>query len=169
MSAAASSAETPLFDAVLRPHRSLSPLGLRMLVAVFGAVCTGLGVGFWLIGAWPVAGFLGLDVVLVYGALKLSMFSARRTERLRLTDAALDVRRIDPWGRAEDVRIAPPHWLRVEIDEPVRHESQLRLVSHGRGITVGGFLMPAERLDLARALRAALARLVQSPSTSFMA
>jgi uncharacterized membrane protein len=159
----------PLFDAVLRPHRSLSPLGLRLLVGAFGLACAGLGVGFWLIGAWPVAGFFGLDVALLYGALKLSMLSARRTERLRLTEHELIVRRVDPWGRVDDARIAPPHWLRVEIDDPVRHDSQLRLVSHGRSVTVGSFLMPAERGDLARALRAALRRLVQSPSTSFMA
>ncbi|MBM3583989.1 MAG: DUF2244 domain-containing protein [Alphaproteobacteria bacterium] len=159
----------PLFDAVLRPHRSLTPLGLRLLVGAFGVACAALGVGFWLIGAWPVAGFFGLDVALLYGALKLSMLSARRTERLRLTEHELVVRRVDPWGRVDDVRIAPPHWLRVEIDDPVRHDSQLRLVSHGRGVTVGGFLMSSERGDLARTLRAALRRLVQSPSTSFMA
>ena len=155
-----SAAAAPLFDAVLTPHRSLTPLGLRVLVGAFGLVCTAFGVGFWLLGAWPVAGFFGLDVALLYGALKLSFFSARRTERLRLTAEDLTLRRVDPWGKMEDVRFAPPHWLRVEIDDPPRHESQLRLTSHGRAVTVGGFLMPTERVALARALRAALARLV---------
>lgn len=157
MSAAAA---VPVFDAVLTPHRSLTPLGFRILVGAFGLLCIGFGVVFWLLGAWPVAGFLGLDVALLYGALKLSFFSARRTERLRLTAEDLTLSRVDPWGKAEDVRFAPPHWLRVEIDDPPRHESQLRLSLRGRAVTVGAFLMPTERLDLARALRAALARLL---------
>jgi uncharacterized membrane protein len=149
----------PLFAALLTPHRSLTPTGMRILLGGFAGLSCALGAGFWVIGAWPVVGFLGLDVLLLYLALKLSFVSARRSERLELTHEALTVRRVDAWGRASDDRLAPPHWLKVEIDDPVRHESQLRLSTHGRSVTVGSFLMAPERLDLAKALRAAIARL----------
>ncbi|MEX2649113.1 MAG: DUF2244 domain-containing protein [Alphaproteobacteria bacterium] len=157
-----STTATPLFDAVLTPHRSLTPAGMRLLVGAFAALCLALGVGFWVIGAWPVVGFLGLDVALLYLALKLSFVTARRSERLELTPEAFTVRRTDPWGRTDHVRFAPPHWLRVEMDDPPRHESRLRVSSHGRAVTLGAFLMPDERAQVARALMAALRRLVGS-------
>jgi uncharacterized membrane protein len=159
-----------LFDAVLSPHRSLPRSGARVLLAGFAAASTAVGLGFYLIGAWPVVGFLGLDVALLWGALRLSYVTARRSERLRLSPDALTIHRVDQWGRAESVALAPPQWLRVEMDDPPRHASRLRIGSHGRGVTVGDFLQPEERLEVARALRAALARLrfVQSPSTSAM-
>ena len=47
------------------------------------------------------------------------------------------------------------------MDDPPEHESQLTLASHGRRLVVGAFLTPEERLELARALGAALARLKQ--------
>lgn len=155
-----SSTATPLFAAVLTPHRSLTPTGMRLLVGGFGLLCAALGVGFWAIGAWPVIGFLGLDVALLYGALKLSFVTARRSERLELTAEAFTVRRTDPWGRTDHVRFAPPHWLKIEMDDPPRHDSQLRVSSHGRAVTIGNFLMVKERAALARALAAALRRLV---------
>jgi len=162
----ASSAAAPLtpplrFAAVLVPHRSLSPAGFRLVVGGFAVLSAAIGVAFYLSGAWPVVGFLGLDVLLLWGALKLSYIAARRREELHLTDAALDVRRVDPWGRTQTVRFAPPAWLRVEIDDPPRHESQLRLSSHGQAVTVGSFLLPEERLEVAQALRDALRRLAQ--------
>ncbi|MSP83211.1 MAG: DUF2244 domain-containing protein [Alphaproteobacteria bacterium] len=107
-----------LFDAVLAPHRSLSRRGHVWLIGGFACVSGAIGLGFYLIGAWPVVGFVGLDVILLWGALKLSYLSARRTERLRLLTEAFTVRRVDPWGRADDVRLEPPHWLRVAIDDP---------------------------------------------------
>ena len=159
-----------LFDAVLAPHRSLGRRGFAWLIGAFACASGAIGLGFYLIGAWPVVGFVGLDVVLLWGALKLSYFSARRTERLRLSAEALTVHRVDPWGRADDVSFAPPHWLRVEIDDPPRHESRLVIASHGRGITVGSFLQPEERFAVATALRRALdtLRRTYSPSTSIM-
>jgi len=42
------------------------------------------------------------------------------------------------------------------MDDPPRHESQVRLTSHGQTVIVGAFLSPEERLDFARALHRAL-------------
>ena len=43
------------------------------------------------------------------------------------------------------------------MDDPPRRHSLLTLRSHGRWLEIGGFLTPEEKLDLARALRRALA------------
>ncbi len=171
MTEAGEDREPLLFDALLTPHRSLSPRGFAVLMAAICVVSFSAGLGFFLAGAWPVIGFLGLDVLLIYVAFRVNIRRGRMYESLRLTRAALTVQRVDHWGKATRW-LFQPTWLQVMIDEPPRHESQLTLRSHGRSVTVGAFLTPAERLDVARALRRALAGLQgpvhSSPSTSFM-
>lgn len=144
-----------LFDAILHPHCSLSPRGFLIFMAALASASLALGLWFLSQGAWPVFGFYGLEVAIIYWALRTSYRNAERFEQVRLTEAALTVDRADRQGR-QRVLAVPPHWLRVSIDDPVRHESQVRLSSHGQAVVVGAFLSPEERLDFARALRRAL-------------
>jgi uncharacterized membrane protein len=146
-----------LFQAELRPNRSLSPHGFRLLMLGLAVVSFISGVAFVSMGAWPVFGFFGLDVLLLYWAFKASYRSGNLYETLRLTEDTLEVRRIHPSGGSQVWRMRP-HWLRVLIDEPPEHHSQLVLRSHGRDLTVGSFLTPEERAEVASALRDALAR-----------
>lgn len=156
-------AEAPvLFDATLTPHRSLSPRGFLILMAVICAVSFAAGLAFFLAGAWPVVGFLGLDVLLIYLAFRINYRRARRFETLELTAGNLTVRRVDHWGKESRWRFQPT-WLQVQIDDPPAHHSQLTLRSHGRSLTIGAFLTSEERLELARALRRALAKLHCAP------
>ena len=150
----------PIFAATLEPHRSLSPRGFVILMSAIAGVAFGAGLAFALVGAWPVFGFFGLDVLLIYVAFKASYRSGRMHETLRLTENALTVERVGPGRRHRSWRFQP-YWLRVEMDDPPEHESQLTLASHGRRLVVGAFLTPEERLELAKALGAALARLKQ--------
>src|SRR5208283_2627388 len=86
--------EPVFFDATLSPHRSLPPRGFFWVMAVLAGVSFGASVGFVLLGAWPVTGFFGLDVALVYLAFRLSYRSARQSETVRLTEADLEVQRV---------------------------------------------------------------------------
>ena len=155
MTAAADAA--PLFDARLMPHRSLSPRGFRVLMGALVAASCAIGTLFLTLGAWPVVGYFGLDVLLVWLAFRASFRSGRGYERLRLTTAELAVARVIP-GRPPRHWSFQPLWLQVEIDDPPRHDSPLILRSHGRTLAIGAFLTPEERLEVARALRQALAR-----------
>jgi uncharacterized membrane protein len=153
-----SAAAPPVFlDAVLIPHRSLPPHGFRVLMVVFGGVSFAIGTLFWLLGAWPVIGFFGLDVVLVYGAFRLSYRSARRREIVRLLDDRLTVESIDVRGRRRQWQFQP-YWLRVIFEEKSEEENRLILTSHGRSLIVGSFLAPTERRKFADRLKAALVR-----------
>jgi len=147
-----------LFDAVLYPHRSLSPLGFWLIMGAIGLVSFTAGIAFLLAGAWPIFGFFGLDVLLMYWAFKASYRSGRLHETIRLSREALVVERVQPSGRRQSWRFQP-HWLRVELDEPPAHGSQLTLRSHGKALTVGSFLTPEERAEVAVALRRALIEL----------
>ncbi len=148
---------TVLFRAVIHPHRSLSPAGFRWLMWCVGALSVGTGLAFYLSGAWPVIGFMGVDVALLYWAFKASYRSGHAVEKVELTNRALTVERIDPSNRRQVWTLAPG-WLRVHLDEPLRPESQITLASHGRYLVVGSDLSPDERRDFADALRDALER-----------
>jgi len=151
------------FDAVLHPHRSLSPHGFRLLMAASGSGLLAVGILFWLVGAWPVVGFCGLEFVLLYGAFWLNNRAARAYERLRLSDDGLEISRVRPDGAVAGIWRLPPNWLRIDIDNPPEHDSQLTLSTHGRRVVVGSFLTPEERLELAEALNDALNRWRSAP------
>ena len=86
----------PLFDAVLHPHRSLSPSGFVILMVAVSLVCFAAGVAFALIGAWPVFGFFGLDVLLIYFAFRINYRWGRMYETVVLTEDTLTVERGQP-------------------------------------------------------------------------
>jgi uncharacterized membrane protein len=153
----ASAADRVLFDAVLTPHRSLSPFGFALLMLTISAISFVTGVFFVIKGAWPVTGFFGLDVLLLYIAFRINYRAARLYETVRLTEETLVVERVGP-GRRRKSWSFQPYWLRISMDDPPKHASQLILASHGRAIALGTFLAPAERAELARALDNALQR-----------
>lgn len=161
-------AEAPLFDAELTPHRSLSPRGFVLLMIAVGAISFAGGLAFYLAGAWPVIGFLGADVLLIYLAFKANYRSGRMVERLHLTRDKLTVSRVWPSGRSKSWEFQPT-WLQVICDAPAEvpqgpespAHCPLILRSHGRSVTVGSFLTRHERREVAEALRQALNRAVQ--------
>ena len=146
------------FDATLLPHRSLPRKGFHALITVLVVANLIIGVPLFLLGAWPLIGFMGLDVALVWFLFRLNYRSGRLSETLKLTDTDLIVTRIDPEGVVEETRLESA-WLRVDMDDPPEHESRLTLISRGNRLVVGRFLTPEERLEVANELRAALARM----------
>ena len=144
------------FNAVLRPHRSLSPVGFLILMIFIGGVSFSAGLAFLAQGAWPVFGFFGLDVLLIYLAFKLNYRDGRIFETIQLGAKELLVRRVFPSGRVR-VWTFEPAWMRVLMDNPPEHHSQLVLTNREKRLTIGAFLSPGERLEVADALKAALA------------
>lgn len=155
------------FDVVLYPNRSLGPLGFYALMGGIVLVSVAVGAGFMLAGAWPVSGFLGLDVLLVYAAFRWNYRAGRCADLIRLDRNELCVRQVRPDGRTRESRF-DPHWVRVTMDDPPRHDSQLVLSSHGRALAIGAFLTVEERAEVAKALRAALfaRRAIANPDPS---
>jgi len=146
-----------IFSASLTPNRSLSRFGFWVLFIGLSLSALVVGISFMQMGAWPVLGFCGLEILLLYIAFHLNYISGQKSEEVELTENILEVRKISPLGHVLHWRFEPT-WLRVKIDEPLRHDSKLHLASHGRSLEIGAFLTPEERLQLARALRCALDR-----------
>ncbi|HXP06086.1 MAG TPA: DUF2244 domain-containing protein [Stellaceae bacterium] len=145
------------FERVLLPYRSLPPRGFNLLMLALGLISVAVSVAFVTIGAWPVCGFFGLDVLLVYVAFRLSYRSARQRETLRLADEEFTVERVGIRGDRRFWRFQP-FWLRVVYEEHPDQSNRLAVISHGRSLAIGTFLPAPVRRDVAAALRDALAR-----------
>jgi len=146
-----------LYQAQLTPHRSLSPHAFRQVMAMVILFSLTISTGLLLAGAWPAFGFLGLDILLVYLALRASYQRGKVTEVLELDEHALTVERTDPRGRRHSWRLQPA-WLKVELDEPVLPQTPVMLRSHGQAVAIGQFLHPEQRREVADELRRALER-----------
>src|SRR5436190_21902976 len=87
-----------LFSALLTPHRSLNRTGFLVLMAFLCAISFAAGLAFLLMGAWPVLGFFGLDVLAVYWAFRISFRNAKASEEITVTPSELRVRRVSQRG-----------------------------------------------------------------------
>jgi uncharacterized membrane protein len=145
------------FERVLLPYRSLPPRGFNILMLVLAGISIAVGTLFVSLGAWPVCGFFGLDVGLVYLAFRLSYRSARQRETLRLADEELTVERVGIRGERRLWRFQP-FWVRVIFEEHPDESNRLSLISHGQSLPIGTFLPPPVRREVATTLRDALAR-----------
>lgn len=150
------------WSTVLKPYRSADKTPLILIFALVGGSCFVAGISFSAMGAWPVFGFLGLDLVLLYVALQLNAKRAAEREVLTLTDQALLIDRVDHWGRHRQWSV-PPHWLKVRLTEPNRHQPRLELHTHGRIWTIAKFLHQEEKEKLAADIRTALKKLGPPP------
>ncbi len=144
-----------LFEAILEPHRSLSPRGFLILMAAVVMVSFIAGIAFVMIGAWPVFGFIGLDAILIYVAFRVNFHSAKIYESVKLTENNFVVERRRPNGKVLSWQFQP-YWLRVAMEGD---NARLVISSHGKSVIIGEFLTPDERSDLAETLRTELDKL----------
>ncbi len=152
-----------MFKAVLHPHRSLSPVGFRLIMAFVAVVSLVTGVAFYLSGAWPVLGFYGLDVLAIYLAFKLNYRAGTAYELVELTPEVLTITHVRPSGK-QTSHDFNPYWVRVLINEWPDGSAVLKLISHGREFEFARFLNAEEKKDFAIALQNALARARSGPA-----
>lgn len=127
-----------------------------MLMTFLCAVSFVAGVAFLLMGAWPVFGFFGLDLLVIYWAFRVNFRRGDASEEITVTPSELRVRRISHRGHVVEW-VLNPLWVR--LDQKTHAEfgiERLYLVSKGRHVSVGSFLGPDEKASFAKALMAAL-------------
>jgi len=166
--AASAPAEAKIFSAVITPHRSLNSTGFLVFMLCIGGVSFACGLMFVLIGAWPVFGFLGLDVLLIYWAFRANFRAARAYEEVTVTASELTVRKVSHRGSVREWTLNPV-WVR--LDRIVHEEfgiERLFLVSHGKRLPIAGFLGPDEKASFARALSDALGEAKRGPTRTVL-
>src|SRR3984893_17340509 len=153
-----------LFSALLTPHRSLNRTGFLVVMAFVSFVSFAAGFAFLLMGAWPVFGFFGLDVLAIYWAFRINFLRARATEEIRVTPSELRVRRVSHRGHVVEF-VLNPLWVR--LDRKAHAEfclENIYLVSKGRHVAIANFLGPDEKVSFAKALSAALQAARRGPT-----
>ena len=145
------------FHAVLTPHRSLEPNGFRILMFTLIGCWFVAGLVFVAMGAWPIFGFFGLDVLAIYIAFRINYRSARMHEEVRLTRHELMIRRVDVSGKSMQ-SLFNPLWTKLKVAKhPYAGVTGLTVTSRGRQVPVGDFLNPDDRESFAKAFALALA------------
>jgi len=132
------------FDLRLTPNRSLDRRHAGWLVGGVGLVFLIAGARLWVLGAWPVAPFMAIDLALLWWAFGASYRSGRAYETLRLDATALSVRTVSPSGSERRVALEP-YWAQVQLERVSDLENRLWLASRGRRVQVAQCLSPAER------------------------
>jgi len=149
--------EQVLFQARLSPHRSLSIPAFTILMLVLAGISFAIGITFLMMGAWPVFGFFGLDVALVWFAFRANYREARAYEEIRITPSLLWVRQVSARGQTRETDFNP-RWTRLEkAEDEVFGVTRVTLVSRGIAVIVGAFLPPFYKDELAKTLSSALA------------
>ena len=153
-----------IFSAVITPHRSLGSKGFLIFMLCLGCLSFIAGIIFVSLGAWPVFGFFGLDVLLVYLAFRANYRTARAYEEVTVTASELTVRKVNHRGLVRQWTLNPL-WVRLER---IFHEEfgieRLFLVFRGRRLVIARFLSPAEKASFARALTSALGEARRGPT-----
>jgi uncharacterized membrane protein len=156
--------EPTLFSAILTPHRSLTASGFLIVMIAIGGLSFAAGVTFLLLGAWPVFGFFGLDVLLVYLAFRTNYRTAAAFEEVSVTTSELKVRKVTHRGKVTEWTLNPV-WVQLARET---HEEfgiqRLFLVSRGRRFPIATFLSPGEKATFASALGAAINTAKRGPT-----
>jgi len=156
--------EPTIFSAVITPHRSLDRVGFVVLMGLVAFVSFVAGIVFFIAGAWPVLGFFGIDVALLYWAFRLNYASAAAYEEVVVTPAELKVRKVSHKGQVREWTLNPL-WVRID---KVTHEEfgieRLFLVSRGEKLAIASFLGPKEKASFAQALSKALNEAKRGPT-----
>jgi len=153
-----------LFSALLTPHRSLNRTGFFLLMGFVGLISFIAGMVFLMMGAWPVLGFFGLDVLAVWWAFRINYRTGKASEEIRVTPSELRVRRTSHRGHVVEW-VLNPLWVRLDrTEDPEFGIERLWLISSGRRVSVGSFLGPDEKASFAKALLGALQTAKRGPT-----
>lgn len=150
--------QSPLYSALLTPHRALSPKGIRWVIALTACMASIPGLVFFALGAWPIVGFLGLDVLLLYWALSHSLKSGDAYEEIRLWPDSLSIRQVSAAGIETSENFNPFYVRFNAVRDREERVTALQLLTRGRSLEIGRFLTPDDKAQFAKAFSAALYR-----------
>jgi len=146
-----------VFSARLTPYRSLDRRGFNILIGLVGGIFFVIGMVFLTLGLWPVLGFMGLDVALVYWAFKANYKAARAYEDVEVSRRHVLLRKVNPNGVPSDHEF-PQFGTRFEVE---RHQeigiTKMQISHRANSVELGNFLNPLDRDSFALAFQQALA------------
>lgn len=152
--------DTETITITLWPYRSLSITGFRFVMLAFAVAILALGFGFFILGAWPVVGFLGVEIGVVWYAFRVNYRSGQLVETIKIGRKDVQIKRTDWRGREHQHKLASP-WVEAVLIPTNADKDKLVLRHHADHFEIGSFLPPIEKPPLARALNNAFSRMRQ--------
>ncbi|WP_262693422.1 DUF2244 domain-containing protein [Kordiimonas aquimaris] len=146
-----------LLDLRLTPHRSLKRHHFEKLCLFLVVVCGLASIRFWIIGAWPVVLFLLFDIFAIWLAFTINYRRGQAFETVQLSETDLIIARSNPNGETATWHFEP-YWAKVSLETIGGEDNSLSISLHDKTVTLGMFLPPAERCNIARKIEDALKR-----------
>lgn len=146
---------TIYLETELRPNASLSRRAFFIVMSVVGVFSFAAGILYLTVGAWPVFGFFGLDMLAIWLAFRFSFRSQEQVTYVRVDETHVRLWHIQR-GKEDKKADIPTAFVRVALDEPVTHNSFLTLQYGQTAWVIGRFLTPKKRQALAGELRVAI-------------
>ena len=150
-------ANSETYVITLWPYRSLSVRGFRIFMAVLASLMSIIATGFFLLGAWPVIGFLGAEILIVWFAFKVNYRAGQLVETVKITPDYVQITRTNWRGNETQTCLDSP-WVRAELFKEQEHRPKLFLRAHAQKMEIGTFMPLVEKNALAKALNDALMR-----------
>ena len=141
-------------DIRIYPSQSLGKTGFRILMLVLILPALLIGMYFYFRGAWPVAGFLGLELLLIYVAFKISFISNRVSEHIILDEKILKICYHKQSKIVKTINLEPT-WLKVQLNNNPKPD-RLALTSHGKENIIGKYLSTEDRTIVAEKIKSSL-------------
>ena len=90
-----------------------------------------ISIAFYLTGAWPVLGFMGLEKILIYIAFKILFYRNKFYEHIVLNNKKLNIFFNKQNKVLKKIELEPT-WLQVKIEDIYKNKDMLTLSSHGK-------------------------------------
>ena len=142
----------------LWPYRSLGSRGyLYLMMGFIGLICI-LSLLFYSLGAWPVIGFLGIEIGLVWLVFRINYNAGRNFEQISITPEATAVEKVGWRGNKQRFNITSP-WIKASCIKRDGRPDKLILKYHSEQLEIGSFLPPKEKPSLANTLNESFERM----------
>ena len=142
-------------DIKIYRNQSLTTRGLYILMFFITIPASYIGISFYVLGAWPVLGFMGFEILLIYIAFKILFYKNKFYEHIILDNEKLNILFKKKHKIIKKIELEPT-WVQVKIEKIYENEDTLILSSHGKKIILANYLIPEERLKLAGKIKSGL-------------
>ena len=136
----------------LEPSKSLRPEGAKLVLLTLGSFGLIISGCFMVFGAWPVFGFMALDVLLIYIAFQAQYRRSNRGQEITISNDKIEIKYFKG-GVCVKTILLNKYWAKLEQFNCFNRRSKLMFSSHGKFSEIGEFLSLKEKQKLVADLK----------------
>lgn len=136
----------------LEPSKSLRPEGANLILVILGGFGLVISGSFMVFGAWPVFGFMALDVLLICIAFQAQYRRSNRGQEITISNDKIEIKYFKG-GVCVKTILLNKYWAKLEQFNCFNRRSKLMFSSHGKFSEIGEFLSLKEKQKLVADLK----------------